>query len=242
MPGSVFRLLYRVYASIAALLVIFVLFCPLIILAPTLALRREIGRLCVRATLAVMFVPFRVRGLEHLPKTPCVAIANHSSYLDGLIFTAALPRRFSFVVQDGAADWPYVGLVIKRMGVRFIKRNSARDSALQMRGLIRELRQKLSLAIFPEGTFHEEPGLLPFYKGAFSMASKAGVPVVPAVIRGTRRLFSDNSRMISWSHVEVEFMPPLQAADERPESAVALRDQARSLILARAGEPDRANA
>ena len=241
MPGSVFRLLYRVYASTAALLVIFVLFCPMIILAPTLALRRELGRLCVRATFAVMFVPFRVRGLEHLPDTPCVAIANHASYLDGLIFTAALPRRFTFVVQHGAADWPYVGLVIKRMGVRFVNRGSAREGALQTRSLIRDLRNSLSLAVFPEGTFYEQPGLLPFRKGAFSMASKAGIPVLPAVIRGSRRLLSDNSRMISWSRVEVEFMPPLHPADGSPASANALLDESRAAILARCGEPDLAS-
>lgn len=203
MFGSAFHLLYRLYASTAALLVIFVLFCPLIIIAPSLALRREIGRLCVRTALAVMFVPFRVRGLEHLPKQPCVAIANHSSYLDGIIFTAALPRRFSIMVQDGAASWPYVGLVIKRMGVRFINRRSARDSALQMRGLICGLRQGMSLAVFPEGTFEAEPGLLKFYKGAFTIAAKAGVPVVTATIRGTRHLFGDGDRLISWSSVTV---------------------------------------
>lgn len=240
MLGSAFRLLYRIYASITALLVIFVLFCPLIIIAPTLALRREIGRLCVRTALAFMFVPFRVRGLQHLPEQPCVAIANHSSYLDGIIFTAALPRRFSFMVQDGAANWPYIGLVIKRMGVCFINRRSARHSGLQMRGLIRSLRQGKSLAIFPEGTFEADPGLLKFHKGAFTIAAKADVPVVPATIRGTRHLFGDNDRLISWSSVTVEFMPPLHPADASIDSATALGEQARAVVLEHCGEPDRA--
>jgi len=240
MLGNAFRLLYRVYASIAALLVIFVLFCPLVIIAPTLALRREIGRLGIRTTLAVMFVPFRVRDLQHLPEEPCVVIANHASYFDGLILTAALPRRFTFLVQDGAAAWPCIGLAIKRMGVHFVNRSSVRDSALQMRRLIRSLRQGMSLAIFPEGTFVAEPGLLKFSKGAFVVAAKAGVPVVPAVIHGTRRLYGDGDRLMRWSSVVVEITPPLRPADDSIDSANALSEQARAVVLAHGGEPDRA--
>jgi len=112
--------------------------------------------------------PIRVRGLEHLPEGPCVVVANHASYMDGLVLTAAIPARFSFVVQDGAANWPVVGLVIRRMGVIFINRTSAREGARQTRDLIRRLEQGESLAVFPEGTFRKEPGLMTFRNGAFS--------------------------------------------------------------------------
>lgn len=240
MFGGAFRLLYRIYASITVLSVIFLLFCPLIIVAPGLALRREIGRLCVRTALAMIFVPFRVRGVEYLPKQPCVAIANHASYLDGIIFTAALPHRFSFMVQDGAAHWPYVGLVIKRMGVRFINRRSTRDGARQVRRLIRDVRQGMSLAVFPEGKFEADPGLLRFHKGAFVIAAKAGVPVVTAAIRGTRHLFGGGHRLIAWSPVTVQFMPPLYPADDSINSATTLSEQARAMVLEHCGEPDRA--
>lgn len=238
MPGSALRLLYRVYASITALVVIFVLFCPLIIVAPTLALRREIGRLCVRTALLLIGQPLRVRGLEHLPHGACVAVANHASYLDGLIFTAALPRRYTFLVQHGAADWPYVGWVIKRMGVRFINRGSAREGAVQTRALIRGLQSGESLAIFPEGTFRAEPGLLPFQKGAFSIAAKAGTPVVPAAIRGSRRLFGENSRLLDWSPVVVEFLPALAPVADEATAITAQLAAARAAILSRCGEPD----
>lgn len=238
MLSSLPRLLYRVCASIIVLLVIFVLFCPLIIIAPTRALRREIGRACVRSALAAVLIPFRVRGLENLPEQPCVVVANHASYLDGLVLTAALPRRFTFLVQDGAANWPYAGLVIKRMGVRFVTRESARDSARQMRGLMRELKQGDSLAIFPEGTFQAQPGLMPFYKGAFMIAARVGVPVVPVVIHGTRRLFGDGDRLVRWSPVRIEILPPLTIDDKARDKAGDLSDRARLAILEKCNEPD----
>jgi 1-acyl-sn-glycerol-3-phosphate acyltransferase len=226
-------LLYRSYASLAALLVVFGLFCPLIIIAPTLTLRRQIGRLCVRAALAVALVPMRVRGHEHLPAGPCLVIANHCSYLDGLVLTAALPARFTFVVQDGAANWPYVGLVIRRMGVTFVNRSSARAAATQTRTLIRRLRGGEALAIFPEGTFRAEPGLMPFRRGAFVMATGAQVPLAPAIIRGTRRLFGDGQRLLRHSRVEVSFQPAL--LPPHPDES-ALRDLAHDLMAPLTGE------
>lgn len=240
MPGSFLQLLYRLYASTIVPVVVFVLFCPLIIVAPTLTLRREIGRLCVRVALAAAFIPLRIRGQHLLPPTPCVAVANHASYLDGLVLTAALPRRFTFLVQHGAASWPYIGLVIKRMGVRFIDRGSVRASARQARELIRALQAGQSLAIFPEGTFAADPGLLPFRRGAFSIAAMSGVPVLPAVIRGSRRLFGEHDRLLRWSPIEVEFLSPRRADAASAEAVDRLCAEVRRSIMAHCAEPGRA--
>lgn len=241
MTGRLLRPIYGIYASLMAIFVIFVVFCPFIIIAPTLALRREIGRLCVRTTLLLIFVPVRVHGLERLPKGNCVVVANHSSYLDGLVLTAALPRRFTFMVKDDAARWPYVGLVISRMGVRFVNRVSKREGAAQMRELIHDLEGNMSLAVFAEGTFKKRTGVLPFKKGAFTIAAKAGVPVVPVALRGTRRLWGPDSRLIAWSAVDVDIMTPLEPRDASSISVTTLRDTARNRILAATGEPDLAS-
>jgi 1-acyl-sn-glycerol-3-phosphate acyltransferase len=158
--------IYGAYAITAFVVVVLMLFCPLLIIAPTLRLRRVIGRVAVRTWLAAIFVPFRVRGLRNLPPEPCIALCNHASYVDGILFTAALPSRFTFLVQHRAADWPYVGLIIRRMGVTFVNRESAAPAARAVLGLIRHARNGGSLAIFPEGTFRQEPGLMPFFRGA----------------------------------------------------------------------------
>jgi len=94
----------------------------------------------VRTWLALSFIPFRVRGLENLPPGPCIAVCNHASYLDGLIATAALPSRFTFLVQHAAADWPYVGLIIRRMKVSFVNRGSVRAAAQATRELIDRIK------------------------------------------------------------------------------------------------------
>lgn len=228
--------LYGVFAVPVLALIIFGLVCPLILLAPTLPARRNIGRWGVRLGLSSIGIPLRVRGLGHLPAdVSCLAVANHASYMDGLVLTAALPNTFTFVVQDGAGRWPYVGLVLRRMGCSFVNRSSARDGAAQTRQLIRRVQQGESLAIFAEGTFEPEPGLMPFKKGAFLIAARAGVPVVPVGIRGTRYFFGGDRRLLRWSRLEVEVGPPIAASTD----AAALRDTARYAVLLRCGEPDR---
>lgn len=231
------RLLDRLYGALATPVLALLLFCivsPLVILGPTLRIRRFLGRHGVRLSLLCIGVPMRVRGEQHLPTGPCIAVANHASYVDGVVLTAALPARFTFVVQDGAADWPLIGLVIRRMGVTFVNRSSAREGAAQTRALIRRVQEGESLAIFAEGTFLPDAGLLPFKKGAFLIAARAGVPVLPVGIRGTRRFYGGHRRLPRWSAIDIELCAPIAASDD----AAQLREAARCAVLRVCGEPD----
>jgi len=193
MIERLFKAAYGLYALTAFVILILVLFCPLLITVPWLPVRRFIGRWAVRSWLFSIGVKFRIAGFERLPTEPCIVVCNHASYVDGIVLTAALPERFTFLVQHRAEQWPYVGLIIRRMGVRFVNREYPRAAAHATLALIREARNGGSLAIFPEGTFQMDPRLLPFYSGAFMIAAKTGLPVVPVIMRGTRRFFHDGA-------------------------------------------------
>ena len=233
------ELAYGTYAALAVVVAIALTF-PVLMLLPTLPLRRAAGRWAMKGAMALCLIPVRVRGLEHLPDGPCIVVSNHASYLDGPLMTAALPARFTFVVQHGARDWPVIGPIIRRMGVTFVNRASARDGASQTRALIRRLEGGQSLTIFPEGTFAGPPGLLAFRKGAFLMAAHANIPVVPAVIRGSRRVFGEGARRLSWGRVEIEVFPPIAPGGDHRHAIAQLRDASRAVVLAHCGEPDAA--
>lgn len=237
-------LLDLVYAPLAALVLALLIppVCLVVIVGPTLALRRETGRLGVRLMMAAIGVPLRVHGLSRLPAGPNIVVCNHASYADGIVLTAALPRRYSFVVQDGAARWPLIGWCLARMGVVFVNRAEARAGARTTRALMRRLQDGEALAIFAEGTFKAEPGLLPFKSGAFLMAARCGVPVVPAAIRGSRRLYGGGRRLPRWSALDIELGAPIAPQGADRESAGRLRDAAREAVLALCGEPDRHDA
>ena len=239
-----FATLYGIYASLMLVGVVFIVVSPFMLVLPTLHQRRALGRWVVRTALFLAGIPFTVRGLERLPAGHCIVASNHSSYLDGPLLTAALPERFTFVVQHGAATWPWFGWVIRRMGVTFVNRDESRQGASQTRGLIRTLAGGQSLTVFPEGGFERAPGLLAFRKGAFLMAVHAGVPVAPAVIRGSRALLGEGMWLPRWGRLEVELFEPISPktghADHR-HAVLELRDAVRAVVLRECGEPDASN-
>jgi 1-acyl-sn-glycerol-3-phosphate acyltransferase len=105
--------------------------------------------------------------------------------------------------------------------------------------VLRNATQGHSLVFFPEGTFTRTPGLLKFHTGAFASAKRANCPLVPAVLRGTRRALPPSGALPRPGALEMELLEPLAPEPEAGEHAVSeLRDRARAAILAALGEPD----
>ncbi|MNN50045.1 1-acyl-sn-glycerol-3-phosphate acyltransferase [compost metagenome] len=92
---------------------------------------------------------------------------------------------------------------------------------------------------FPEGTLTREPGLLPFRMGAFVLAARADVPLMPVAIRGSRMLLRDGQWFPHHGELHVSVCPQLLAGGPDWLDAIRLRDQARAVLLQRLDEPDR---
>lgn len=233
------QLLYAVYAYLAfAIFGLSALAGALLV--PGLRRRRTVARIAARLFLWFARMPLRVEGLERLPPGPCVVVANHASYLDGLVFTAALPPRFSFVIKREMARVPLAGPMLRGIGAEFIERFDRGRTAMDARRVVRKATSGQSLVFFPEGTFGPEPGLLRFHLGAFHTAARAGCPVVPAIVRGTRRALPPDGILPRAEAVTVELLPALAPpASPSPGAATDLLERARSAILRRLHEPDR---
>ncbi len=232
------RASYALYATLAFLIMGLAAFAAALLL-PGVERRRAAARASARAFLRVAGMPLRVRGLEHLPSDQCVIVANHASYLDGLVFTAALPARFSFVIKREMSAVPLMGLFLRRIGSEFVERFDRNRGAADARRVLRNAANGHSLVFFPEGTFTRTPGLLKFHTGAFVTAARAGCPVIPAVVRGTRAALPPSGGLPRPGRIEVEILPPIHARPEAGEaSSAALRDSARQAILLALAEPD----
>lgn len=218
------RALYSTYATLVfAILVI--LTSLLILVLPGLGLRRRVGAAGMRLTCWLSGIRMRVLNRSALPSGPAVVVANHMSYLDGMVFTAALPPRFSFVVKSEIRQTPVVGAVLRRMGEAFVDRDHAIRGSIDTRHLLQLLQSGHSLGFFPEGSFWREPGLHPFRLGAFFIAARAGVPVIPAVIDGTREVLPAGRLMLHHGCIHVRLLAPLEAENESREAAKQLRDR-----------------
>ncbi|MBV6423066.1 MAG: Bifunctional protein Aas [Steroidobacteraceae bacterium] len=232
------RVAYTIYAGLAFLPVALgVLAC--VLLLPTLRLRRSAARFAARGWLVVVGLRLAVRHPARLPAGQCVVVANHASYLDGLVLTAVLPPRFGFVIKREMSAVPLASFLLARIGSEFVERFDRHKGASDARRVLRNATNGHSLVFFPEGTFAKRPGLLKFHSGAFHTAARAGCPVMPCVIRGSRTALPAPSLLLSPGLIDVEFLPALPAAAAGDEqSTAALRDRARREILAALGEPD----
>ena len=234
------RLLYGLYAWLIAALI-----APptwlLTALAPSPAAAWRVNRWAARTTLRLAGIALSVRGLEHLSRAPCVLVANHASYLDGLALFAAIPAHFSFVAKRELLDQPVARLYLRGLGVQFVERFAARQSVEDARRLAEAVMAGTSTALFPEGTFTRVPGLGSFHLGAFAAAAAAQVPVLPVAIRGTRALLRADQWLPRRGPIDVTIGTPVFPPSPMPDAfaaAVALRDAARAHILSHCGEQD----
>jgi 1-acyl-sn-glycerol-3-phosphate acyltransferase len=110
------------------------------------------------------------------------------------------------------------------------------------RRLMRHAQAGQALAFFPEGTFSADVGLLRFHIGAFAAAARANTAVVPIAIRGTRHCLPPDSAWPQPGPIDVRVLATLPAlspgAAEDGSRGAALRDRARSALLAALDEPD----
>ena len=234
MTGNPLRLLWGLYAWLLVVLLLLVAALPVLVL-PRLAQRRGAAGLICRAYFLLCGLPVHRIGMDRLPAGPCIVVANHASYLDGPLLFAVLPPRFAFVIKKEASRIPLAGLLMRRLGHHFVNRSNRHEGANDARRILRAVSQGESVAFFPEGTFGAQTGVARFHTGAFLTAARAGVPVAPVAIRGTRRALRAKTFVPRWSRIEVEALAPMTAAPGAV--AAAVRDSARERIAAALPEP-----
>jgi 1-acyl-sn-glycerol-3-phosphate acyltransferase len=205
---------------------------------PLLEWRWATVRALARAALALMRIPLTVRGREHLPQRGAVLTFNHASYADALILAATLPGAPAFAAKKELAGQFFAGSFLRRLGTCFIERYAVLDSIADTEAVENVARAGRLLVFFPEGTFSRRTGLTGFYLGAFKVACKTGLPVVPGAIRGARTMLRGEQWLPRWTRVSVEFAEPTKPAGADFSSIVKLRDAVRSATLARCSEPD----
>ncbi len=114
------------------------------------------------------------------PTSPCIIVANHRSYLDPILMLChvhAYP-----VAKAELANWPLIGKGAQLAGILYLKRDHSGSRANTLKLMSQKLEEGFSIIIFPEGTTSDLRGCLPFKKGAFQVASRLGIPVVPLAI------------------------------------------------------------
>jgi 1-acyl-sn-glycerol-3-phosphate acyltransferase len=208
------------------------------LLLPGLERRRRWVTASARATFRLTGVSVQVRGLEKLPTGHCIVVANHASYIDGVVLFGYLPPRFAFVIKGEMKDFPGVSFLLHRIGAKFVERFDTSGSARDARQLLKAASSGESLAFFPEGTFLPSPGLDRFRAGAFAAAIKGDIPVVPAVISGSRRVMPGGYLLPRHGHMRIDVLNAIEPSDPAYADSADLAELSRQRILEVLDEPD----
>lgn len=195
-----------------------------VMLAPTSRLRWSIVRGACRAYVRGAGVSVDIEGVGNLPDAGNWAlVANHTSYLDGMMLVIAIPHDLRFVAKIELRKRFVAGVFLRRLDTIFVERNDPRMGATLADALAEALENGSRLAVFPEGTFFRNAALLPFHMGVFLAAARSGRPVVPVALEGVRDLLRSESWLLRSGAVTVQVEAPQQADDDGWDGAVALR-------------------
>jgi 1-acyl-sn-glycerol-3-phosphate acyltransferase len=212
---------------------------PLVVALPWPRWRWAVLRGAARLALRLTGTPLTVEGLPRLPPQGGVVVANHSSYVDGLVMIAALPGELAFVVKQELAAQFFAGVFMRRIGTVFVRRFDRESGVEHTRTALAAARAGRRLVFFPEGTLTRRPGLMAFRLGAFMVAAEAGVPVTPVTIRGTRSVLRNDGKWFPrHDRLSISVAEDLAPEGDDWAAAIRLRDAARAQILERCGEPD----
>jgi len=164
----------------------------------------------------------KVEGLEKITaKGSYVFVSNHLSYMDTPVVLANLPD-FRFLAKSGLFKIPLLGTHLATAGHIPVPRGDARAAVRTMNTAAQLIRERrISLLIFPEGGRSHTGELAPFQEGAAYIAVRAGVPLVPIALQGTREILPFGS-----GHVRSGLVT-MRVGDPIPTDQVQLRDRGR---------------
>jgi HAD superfamily hydrolase (TIGR01490 family) len=170
-------------------------------------------RLASDLSLGLAGVRLEVKGTRHLwTHRPAVFLFNHQSALDLPIAVHLLQGGCTGLVKTELGHIPGLAQALRLMDWMFVDRGAANGPEDLLAAAIRHLAEGRSLAIAAEGTRSLTPTPGPFKHGAFLIARRAGVPVVPVVIRNSGRLMAKSARTIRSGRVDVCVHPAIDVS------------------------------
>lgn len=180
--------------------------------------------------LKVAGVQVEVQGLEHIPKEAALFVSNHQGNFDIPILLSKLGTPKSIVAKVQLEKMPLISTWMRYFDCVFIDRDNPRQSIKVLGQAEENLKKGKSVIIFPEGTRSQGGPLGEFKSGAFKMAFKTNVPIVPVVIDGSYKIMEANGNWIKPQKVKLTILPPVSTEGMTKEESKIIGDQIKSLI------------
>jgi len=211
MIGSIIRLVVSTIVTFLIAIVAFV----------TLPLNRNeklyhgIGRFWSRSLLRICGVKVVLHGAEFIDRNrSCIYASNHASMFDIPVVIGGLPDDIRLVYKKELERIPVFGWGLKYGSYIGIDRGRGAEARKSLDEAIEKIRKGASVLLFVEGTRSEDGKLQTFKRGAFHLAARAGVPVIPLTINGSYNIVPKHSLRIRPGTVDLMLSPPITIKGE----------------------------
>jgi 1-acyl-sn-glycerol-3-phosphate acyltransferase len=154
----------------------------------------------------------RAEGVGNIPPGTCVFAANHTSNVDPPMIMGAIQRRVALLAKESLFRIPILGPAFRMGEFVPVDRADGEEALASLDLAAGYMKNGRSFLIYPEGTRSPDGRLLRFKSGAFALAIKAGVPVVPVACAGAQRVMPKKSLRITPGELVVKFCAPIDAS------------------------------
>lgn len=194
-------------------------------------LQHGFARLWSKMILGTLGIPVEIIGLEKIDTSKAhIYAVNHLSAVDIPVLYAHLPFQFRILAKKELFRYPFMGWHLRRSGQIPVDQDSIRGSARSLGRAVAGIRQGMPILIFPEGGRSESGQLQGFMNGAFYLAIKAQVDIVPMAIVGTYEILRMNTFHIKPAPVQLVFGDPISSSGMTLRELDALTERARQAI------------
>lgn len=239
-----FRTILTILAGLAATLVLAPVVIAVALVDSHAPLVDRLIRLWGRIFVLTSGADLSVEGLEKLdPAKRYVLVPNHASYLDiPCLLTALDTQPIRFMAKASLFKVPILGWGMLAAGFIPIDRNRSSKGKASFDLAVRRIRGGNTIVIFPEGGRSHERTMKPFKHGAFLLAMKSGLPLVPIAIRGTYDVLPASTLILSPGQVKIVVGDPVDVSELSVKQKDELVQSTRASILAMLGQTEEAAA
>jgi 1-acyl-sn-glycerol-3-phosphate acyltransferase len=208
------------------------------------------ARILDHILLFIAGLSYEVEGLEKLsPNQGYVYVGNHRSFADVTVVFLVFPGELRYLAKKELYQIPLVGFALRTLGTIEVDRSDSEAASKSIDRAVEELKAGASIILFPEGTRSRKAGMLPFKKGAFVLAIKAQVPIVPFTLLGTDQAIKPDEIFLYPAKVKLIIHDPIDTKGMSLENRNDLLERAHQVVesafLAHQNgerQPDAANA
>jgi 1-acyl-sn-glycerol-3-phosphate acyltransferase len=170
------------------------------------------------------------------PRNPYVVVSNHQSFAD-IPLISHLQWEMKWVAKKELFKVPFVGWLLRLAGDIPLDRQDRRSGARMLMAASRYLSQHCSVIFFAEGTRSPDGRVGRFNDGAFALAVKAQVPVLPIAVEGSRNCLPKRSWKFGPAQtIQVAVLSPVDTAGMTLNDVPKLRDEVRGMIVKQVAE------